>query len=221
LTATSTATALTVPDTVETYLRSNGKKYRKEVERCYRRWQEESAPRFYRAETADEIAHVYLALEEQHARRQAQLHEPNLLDEPGYRAFYERLAIDGSDAGLSALFALEANGEIIATLFGIVHVGTFTRLLSSTAGEEWAHLSPGRLVMIEAMKYLMGHGVRRFEMAPGKHPLAHGFDVRPVPLYDLVVPMDAIALPRALFHGVRARLGAKWASTSHPSRWSA
>ncbi|HET6390498.1 GNAT family N-acetyltransferase [Hyphomicrobium sp.] len=221
LPAKTSASALTVPDRVETYLRGIGTKYRKEVERCHRRWQEESAPRFYRAETADEIAHVYLAFEEQHAQRQASLHEANSLDEPGYRAFYERLAIDGSNAGLSALFALEANGEIIATLFGIVHEGTFTRLLSSTAGKEWAHLSPGRLVMIEAMNYFVGEGVRRFDMGPGKHPLARGFGVKPVPLYDLVVPMDAIAVPRALFHGVRARLGAKWAPTRHASRWPA
>ncbi len=204
--AMDAGSALVVHDTVEAYLRGIGNKYRKEVERCHRRWQEAKGPRVYRAETADEIAHVYLALEEHQARRHASVHEANILDEPGYRAFYERLAIDGSNAGLSALFALEADGEIIATLFGIVHAGTFTRLFSSTAGEEWAHLSPGRLVMIEAMKYFEAQGVRRFDMGIREHPLARGFGAAPVPLYDLVVPMDSIAVPRALFHGLRARL---------------
>ena len=126
--ALRSGTELFLTDTPDAFLRGIGKKYRKEVERCYRLWRKEPAPRFYRATTAEEIAHVYLALEEQRARRHAALHGKNILDEPAYGSFYERLAIDGSDAGLSALFALEANGEIVATLFGIVHDGAFTLL---------------------------------------------------------------------------------------------
>jgi len=207
--ARNVGTELTLTDTVEAYLRGIGKKYRKEVERCHRLWQKETTPRFYRATTAEEVAHVYLALEEQRARRHATLHTTNILDEPAYRSFYERLAIDGSDAGLGALFALEANGEIVATLFGIVHQGAFTRLAISTGGDEWRHLSPGRLVMIEAMKYFLAHGVRRFDMGIGEHPLEHGFGAKPVPLYDLVVPMDGKAVPRALLHALKGRFLAK------------
>jgi len=208
--ARESGSALTVPITVETYLADIGNKCRKEIERCHRRWQEEKASRFYRATTAEEIAHVYLALEEQQTRRHAALRTKNVLDEPGYRSFYERLAIDGSNAGLSALFALEVNGEIIATLFGIVHGDTFTRLFISTAGEEWGHLSPGRLALIEAMKYLAAVGVHRFDMGIREHPLARGFGAKSVPLYDLVVPTNGIAVPRALFHVLKGCLRAKW-----------
>ncbi|MBS0239124.1 MAG: GNAT family N-acetyltransferase [Proteobacteria bacterium] len=210
--ARHSGSALTVPVRVETYLAGIDNKCRKEIERCQRRWQEEKASRFYRATTAEEIAHVYLALEEQQARRHAALHTKNILDEPSYRSFYERLAIDGSNAGLSALFALEVNGEIIATLFGIVRGGTFTRLFLSTAGEQWGHLSPGRLALIEAMKYLTASGVHRFDMGISEHPLARGFGAEPVPLYDLVVARNGFAIPRALFHALKGRLRAKWAS---------
>jgi CelD/BcsL family acetyltransferase involved in cellulose biosynthesis len=207
--ARDAGTGLTVTGAVDDYLRGVGKKYRKEVERCHRLWQKERAPRFYRATSADENAHVYLALEEQQAHRHAALHSKNILDEPGYGSFYERLAIDGSNAGLSALFALEANGEIIATLFGIVHGGAFTRLLISIGGEEWGHLSPGRLVVIEAMKYFATRGVRHFDMGVGEHPLGRGFGAKQVPLYDLVVPTDGIAVPRALFHSLKGHLHRK------------
>lgn len=207
--ALSIGSVLTVPDTVETYLGGIGKKYRKEVERCYRLWQKEPAPRFYRATTADEIAHVYLALVEQQSRRHAAPHSKNILDELAFGSFYERLAIDGSDAGLSALFALEANGEIIATLFGIVHDGAFTRLSISTGGKEWGHLSPGRLVVIEAMKYFAARGVRHFDMGIGEHPLGRGFGAKHVPLYDLVVPTDVIAVPRALLHALKGHFQGK------------
>ncbi|MBN9245979.1 MAG: GNAT family N-acetyltransferase [Hyphomicrobium sp.] len=216
--ARNSGSVLTVPFTVETYLARIDNKCRKEIERCHRRWQEEKASRFYRATTAEEIAHVYLALEEQQARRHAALHTKNILDEPGYRSFYERLAIDGSNAGLSALFALEVNGEIIATLFGIVHGGTFTRLFISTAGDEWGHLSPGRLALIEAMKYLTASGIHRFDMGSRDHPLARGFGAKPVPLFDLVVPTHGIAVPGALFHALSGRLRAKWTSwVSNPT----
>ncbi|SFV35458.1 GNAT family N-acetyltransferase [Hyphomicrobium facile] len=207
--ALRSGTELFLTDTADAHPRGIGKKYRKEVERCYRLWQKEPSPRFYRATTAEEIAHVYLALEEQRARRHAALHGKSVLDEPAYGSFYERLAIDGSDAGLSALFALEANGEIVATLFGIVHDGAFTRLAISTGGEEWSHLSPGRLVVIEAMKYFATRGVRRFDMGIGEHPLARGFGAREVPLYDLVVPTDGIALPAALLHLLRGHFQGK------------
>ncbi|RUP08138.1 GNAT family N-acetyltransferase [Hyphomicrobium sp.] len=216
--ARNSGSALTVPFTVETYLAGIDNKCRKEIERCHRRWQEEKASRFFRATTAEEIAHVYLAFEEQQARRHAALHTKNILDEPGYRSFYERLAIDGSNAGLSALFALEVNGEIIATLFGIVHGGAFTRLFISTAGDEWGHLSPGRLALIEAMKYLTASGIHRFDMGIRDHPLARGFGAMPVPLFDLVVPTHGIAVPRALFHALSGRLRAKWTSwASNPT----
>ena len=52
---------LNVSGTVEEFLRSRGKKYRKEVERCYRLWEKEGAPRFYRATTAEEIARAVLS----------------------------------------------------------------------------------------------------------------------------------------------------------------
>ena len=58
---------LTIETTVEDFLRSRGKKYRKEVERCSRLWEKEGAPRFERATTPEAIARGYSVLEEQQA----------------------------------------------------------------------------------------------------------------------------------------------------------
>jgi CelD/BcsL family acetyltransferase involved in cellulose biosynthesis len=196
---------VTVPESVDTYLHERGKKYRKEVERCYRLWEKEGAPRFYCAETPGEAAHVYAVLEEQLTPRHGTKAGKRILDEPAYRAFGERLAIDGSDAGLAALFALEANGEIVATLFGIVHEDTFT-VLNLGTGQTWGHLSPGRLVMIEAMKHFVAKGVRRFDLGLDEHPFKHGFGVERVPLYDLIVARDLAAVPRAMYHRLQGRL---------------
>lgn len=197
---------LVIPQSVETFLHARGKKYRKDVERCYRRWERESAPRFYRALTLEEIVRVCSVLEEQQAARHGTLGSSYVLDEPGYRAFYERLAIDGSATGLASLFALEANGEIIATLFGILHDGTFTLLRISTAREAWGHLSPGRLIILEAMKHFVAQGVRRFDFGPGDYPFKRSFGVEQVPLHDLIVARDLAVVPRAVYHWLRGRL---------------
>jgi CelD/BcsL family acetyltransferase involved in cellulose biosynthesis len=197
---------LTIPDTVEAFLRSRGKKYRKEVERCTRLWEKEGAPRFYRATTPEQIARAYSVLEEQQASRHGTLGSTYVLDKPAYAAFYERLAIDGSDAGLASLFALEANGEIIATLFGIVHDGTFTLLRIATGGNAWSHLSPGRLVVVEAMKHFVAQDVRRFDMGIGDYPFKRGFGAEKVPLYDLIVARGLSAEPAAIYHRLKGRL---------------
>lgn len=194
-----------VPGSVEDYLHSRGKKYRKDVARCYRVWAKEGGPRFYQATTADEIAHVFSVLEEQQAARRVARGGKYILDEPAYRAFYERAAIDGSEAGLTALFALEARGEIIATLFGIVHDGVFL-LLRVSIGDGWGHLSPGRLIIIEAMKHFVARGIRRFDFGAGDDSFKRGFGAKSVPLYDLIVARDLAGLPRAMFHRLKGRM---------------
>jgi CelD/BcsL family acetyltransferase involved in cellulose biosynthesis len=191
------------------YLQGLGKRYRKDLERCHRLWEKEGAPRFYRATSSDEIARVFSVMEEQQANWQAAHHVVHRHDLPGFSPFYERIALDGSDAGLTALFALEANEEIIATLLGLAHAETFTLLRISTGGERWSDLSPGRLVVLEAVKTLAANGVRRFDMGCRSNPLKHGFGTQEVPLYDLVIAQDVTALPTVVAHEVVAHLRAR------------
>ena len=205
--ARCSASLLTIPESVDAYLNGLGKKYRKEVERCFRLWEKQGTPRFYRAETPEAAAHIHAVLEEQLAPRHGTTGSKRTFDDAAYRAFSERLAIDGSEAGLASLFALEANGEIAATLFGIVHENTFTLLHLGTS-EAWSHLSPGRLAMIEAMKYFFARDVRRFDLGLGDHPFKHGFGVEPVPIYDLIVACDLASAPHAIYHRLKGRLPA-------------
>lgn len=191
---------LVIETTVEDYLRERGKKYRKEVERCTRLWHKEGEPRFARALSPEEIARGYRELEEQQAARHAALGSKYVLDDPPYRAFYERLVMDGTECDLGYLFTLEAKGEVVAALFGILHEGTFTLLRIANGGERWSHLSPGRLVIVEAMKYFVAQGVRRFDFGIGDYPFKRGFGVEDVPLYDLIVARDLAALPKMLYH---------------------
>ncbi len=191
---------LTIATTVDDFLRQRGKKYRKEVERCSRLWEKEGEARFSRATTTAGIARAYVVLEEQQSARHAALGSKYILNEPAYRAFYERLVMDGTECGLGYLFTLEARGEIAAALFGILHEGTFTLLRISTGGDPWSHLSPGRLIILETMKYFVAKGVCRFDFGIGDYPFKRGFGVTEVALYDLIVARDLAALPKTLYH---------------------
>ena len=196
---------ITIDSFVEDYIAERGKKYRKEVERCYRLWEKEGAPKFTRAIEPEDIARAYTVLEEQQLARHTALGSKYILDEPAYRQFYERLVIDGTEVELGYLFTLEAGGQAIATLFGIAHEGTFTLLRISNGGERWSHLSPGRLIIVEAMKYFVERGVRRFDMGIGDYPFKRGFGAQEIPLYDLILARDLAAWPRASYHRLMLR----------------
>lgn len=205
-TSRASAHRLVVTGSFDDYLQELGKKYRKDVERCHRLWQSEDNPRLVCAETDDEIAHVFATMEEQQAEWHAAHGTKDIFAERSTREFFERLAFDGADAGVTSLFALEASGRIVATLFGLTQDDVFSLLCISTGGEQWSHLSPGRLIVLETVKHLSAEGVRCFELGVNANPLKHGFGTEEVPLYDLVVAQDLAAVPKALVHELAVQL---------------
>ena len=197
---------VTIATFVEDYIAELGKKYCKEVERCYRLWEKEGTPKFTRVTDPEDIARAYTILEEQQLARHEALGSKYILDEPAYRAFYERLVMDGTEAELGYIFTLDAGNETIATLFGISHDGTFTLLRIANGGDRWSHLSPGRLIIVEAMKYFVHRGVRRFDMGIGDYPFKRGFGAAEIPLHDMIIARDLAAVPRAVYHRAKGRL---------------
>lgn len=188
---------VTIDGSVEAFLASRGKKYRKEVERCTRLWHKEGQPRFQRAEDGEAIARAHSALEDQQGARHEKTGTAYVLNDSAYRSFYERLAINGSDADFCYLFSLEAEGEIVATLLGVVHDATFTLLRISNGGARWSHLSPGRLVVVEAMRYFVERGVRNFDMGIGDYAFKRGFGASEIALFDVIVARGLSTVPRA------------------------
>lgn len=205
-TSRASAHRLVIADTFDDYLQGLGKKYRKDVERCHRLWQSEDNPRLVCAETDDEIAHVFATMEEQQAVWHAARGTKDIFAERSTREFFERLTFDGADAGVTSLFALEAGNRIVATLFGLTHNGTFSLLSISTGGEQWSHLSPGRLIVLETVKHLVAQDVRSFDLGVNANPLKHGFGTEEIPLYDLIVAQDLAALPKAIAHELAVQL---------------
>jgi CelD/BcsL family acetyltransferase involved in cellulose biosynthesis len=194
-----------IKDSVDAFLASRGKKFRKEVERSTRVWRREAKASFRLCKTAEDCVHVYAVLEEQQSSRHAGSQSPYILNETAYRSFYERIAVDGSQSDLARLFALEAGGDIAATLFGIVKGDTFTLLRITTAGDDVSHFSPGRLVVVEAMRLLHAQGITRFDMGIGDYPFKRTFGAAEVKLSDFVAARTLKGLPHALWLRTKAR----------------
>ncbi len=204
--ARHTSNVLTLDGTFEEYMAERGREYARNVDRCRRLLAKEGTVKFYRAVGVDEVARVFSLLEEQQAARHGIRNDAYSLDDPEKRAFYERLAVDGTDADFGYLFALEVDGEIIASLFGILHEGTFAMLRISTAGEAWKPVSAGRLIVLDAIRYFSERGVKRFDLGLRDEGFKRSFGAIEMPLYDLIVARDLSALPRAAFHRAKGRL---------------
>lgn len=198
--------ALTIETTVEAMIAARGKKYRKESERCFRLLAEKGTPCCKRASTEPEVAHAYAILEAQQLSRRADGGD-YVLDRPGYSKFYAEALRAGLEHGTAHIFTLKAGDETGAVLFGISHGSTFTLLRISTAQDEaWKRMSPGRLIVIETMRAFAAEGVTTFDMGIGSYAFKHGFGTEVRPLFDLVLPLSAKALPRAGLHRAKAKL---------------
>jgi CelD/BcsL family acetyltransferase involved in cellulose biosynthesis len=193
------ANIVQVPDGVDAFVRLRGKKFRKEVERCTRVLASHGPWTFARAQTPSEIDTAFAALERQQGERHAGKGADYQLAAPQYAAFYRDVIADRS--GFSYIFTLSVNSEIIAVLFGIVHHATFTLLRIANGGEAWKHVSPGRFIVVETMRYFQDKGVKEFDMGIGDYPFKRAFGADPTPLCDLVVPLTLRGLPyAATFH---------------------
>jgi CelD/BcsL family acetyltransferase involved in cellulose biosynthesis len=184
---------LTIVDTVDDFIRSLGKKFRKEAERCFRVLGSEGAWSFQRAQTPSQIANAIAVLEQQQAERLAHKGHFYELAAPQYRAFYRDILNASTNPG--HIFTLSVDDEIIAVLLGITHNATFTLLRTAHGGDAWRHVSPGRLIVIEAMRYFAAQGIKSFDMGIGDYAFKRSFGAQTVPLVDLVVPITWRAFP--------------------------
>lgn len=188
--------ALTIDGSVDEFLRALGKKFRKEVERCGRLLADRGEPAFRRAETSDDIDEAYAILEQQQAARRHEAGGDYILERPEYSRFYKTLLENGLTTGTAHLLTLSAGDDVGACLLGVTNGSTFKLLRISTAGGDWKRISPGRLVVVEAMRHFVPIGVRRFDMGIGDYPFKHGFGIEPEPLVTLEAALTARAWPR-------------------------
>lgn len=202
--ASLSGNALTIETTVDDYIRSRGKKYRKEAERSFRVLQSHGAWTFSRANTPGEIGQAFAELERQQAGRHAGKGAQYALAAPQYAAFYRDLLLTAP--ATAHIFTLKVEGVIIAALLGVTHAGTFTLLRIANGGDAWRQVSPGRLIVIEAMRYFHPRGIATFDMGMGDYAFKRSFGTTPIPLTDLIVALSWRGAPTVAARRLKERL---------------
>ena len=178
--------SVAMPEAWDTYLQSLSKKFRKELGRSLRRF-EEGGGGFRRIETMDEAKHVLRTMNEQQRGRLEEMGTRFALEEKDYHAFYEDLVGGGLQDGTTILTALTCGDELVAALLGIADATSFTMVRLSHIGGDWMKVGPGRLVIERTMRLLHARGCRQFGFSIGDYPYKSGFGVEPSPLFDLVI----------------------------------
>jgi len=189
---------VSVDGTVDNFLVSRGKKYRKEVERCFRLLAERGAWHFQRAQTSDEITSAFNTLESlQSERWQGEDGGYGLRTEVVAR-FYTEVLRAGDDTQGAQIFTLRCADETIAVLYGVRFDGTFTLLRIASASGAWRRLSPGRLIVIEAMRHFAGAGVTSFDLGIGDYAFKRGLGAKAHPLVDIEQALSWTAKPHVM-----------------------
>lgn len=92
----------------------------------------------------------------------------NSLDQPGPRAFIERLTAHASRNGQLSLWLLRKDGKAIATEYQLIAGGN-VYALRSDFDPAFAEASPGTFLNHRLLKQLFGVGLERYYMGPGSN----------------------------------------------------
>jgi CelD/BcsL family acetyltransferase involved in cellulose biosynthesis len=178
--------SVSVPGEWEAYLRSLSKKFRKELGRSLRLFEEAGNAQFSQIDDVEEARRVLEIMNDQQRRRLKEMGYEHVLDEGDYQAFYSKLVTDGLKEGTTVLTVLRAGDALVAALLGVTDGASFAMVRLSHAGGDWMRIGPGRLVIERTMQMLHARGCRHFDFTIGDYPYKSGFGVEPSPLFDLV-----------------------------------
>ncbi|KQT45500.1 hypothetical protein ASG52_15180 [Methylobacterium sp. Leaf456] len=140
---------------------------------------------FVAATEPAEIAALFDTLVAQRRERFREIGRFEPLDEPAVTAFYRAAALAEPGSGLVRVFGLRAEGEWIATAYGLVHGGAFHGVLLAMAGGPWRAAAPGLLIASRIMVWARGEGLTYFDFTIGTQPYKAGFGPVERPLFEI------------------------------------
>lgn len=190
---------LALEDGFDDWRRARPRRYRMELGRCGRLFDALSGASFEQVAPADAPA-TFLELERLQRARMAPQATSYRLDDPHACAFH---AILTARDEACLLFALRAEGRTVAVLLGLRNGRDFI-MLRVAGDEDYARLSPARLVIVRAMERLAAEGVRTVDLGLGDYPYKRRLGGEPVALVDVVVARS----PRGLGEAARCRVAA-------------
>lgn len=189
---------LQIGGTVKDHIASRGKKYRKEVERCFRLLDQSGDWTFSCVTSAQEKQNAFAVLEQLQQERLNELGETYRLNSNEIAAFYKSLLSRDSTDLQGQIFTLTSGATTIAVLYGVEFASRFMLLRIADAGGPWRRLSPGRLIVVEAMRHYVARGIKTFDLGIGDYPFKRGLGAEALPLIDIDQALTARAMPHVM-----------------------
>jgi CelD/BcsL family acetyltransferase involved in cellulose biosynthesis len=141
----------------------------------------------------------------QKARRVAETGARDRLAWPGYREFYERVAMRRFAAGGAHISCLRVGGIIVATHVGLVHGGRYYILMPTFEDGAWMKYSAGRLLIESLVEWAITQRLTIFDFTIGDEDYKRSWADTEMRLYAL--------------HAARSRKGAALLASQRGWEW--
>lgn len=171
------------------------------------------------ADPADRVRTVE-RLVAQKQRRFEETHVPGFESDPARRAFFMEGTEAFASAGMLDLSCLEAEGETVAVLWGLVRDGRYYAVMIGHESGAWKRFSPGRIVYYKTLQRLHAEGLGYLDLGIGDEPwkLEHCRTTVPLRRATLVLTLRGRALVAALNALETLRRTRIWQSL-RPFKW--
>ncbi|MGL4325031.1 MAG: GNAT family N-acetyltransferase [Beijerinckiaceae bacterium] len=177
-------------ESFDEFVRAFHRKFRKELGREKRVFEAFEGAQFIAVKSLAEADEVMIALERIQAARMSALERNYDLDTAAKQGFYRALLRDGLASGSVTLTALKVRDEIIAALFCVNRDGHCAMVRIAQAGGEWSVCSPGRLIIMETMRWLHMQGFRTFDFTIGAYDYKRRLGAAHVPLARIMIALS-------------------------------
>ncbi|WPB56109.1 GNAT family N-acetyltransferase [Xylophilus sp. GOD-11R] len=201
---TESAHAARLPANFDVYAAARDKGLLANTRRKARRLAEAGTVRLLtRTDDPAERTLVMKALAEQKSRRWRDSGAVDAFALPGFHEFFDRITTTPLQGIESVVSALMLDGKPIATHWGMRMGGIFYWLMP-TFDEEWAKLSPGRVLMEALMRHGVDDGITVFDFTAGDEPYKFQWADEHTRLYALQEPRTTLGRIAVNISRVRA-----------------
>jgi CelD/BcsL family acetyltransferase involved in cellulose biosynthesis len=183
---------------------SLGPTFRKTLERKTKRFGKLAGARLRRLSDPGEIAGTIAEI----ARLRAGRFADDIIGQPAVRAFYADVAARGAASGLARTHVLEAEGRVIAGLFGLMDRGVHHYLLLGCDYARDGRLSPGYVAYDALIREVIAEGGQAFDFTIGDEAFKPLFGTRPTRMFQLERARGVRGVAAQTVHRLALRLRA-------------
>jgi CelD/BcsL family acetyltransferase involved in cellulose biosynthesis len=203
----SVALQLQMPDDYEGWRNGLERRFRRELDRAWRTFNEHEDATFRLIDSSEEARDFFFGFKRHSKTSVVDYDHAYVMDQPAVRRFYDRVFADGLSDGTVRFAVMQAGDEPVAGLLMLIDGECCTFHHLATAGGRWKICSPGRLILDRAMMALHQEGFRLFDFTFGDYPYKRQFGARQVRLLDAHIAVSWRALPSIISERARHAMG--------------